>query len=153
MPSLPVRNRGIDGDTTSGVLARTRTAIGQGPSAVVLLIGTNDVSLGVPLSTIAANVRSIVREILDQSPSTRVIVQSVMPRTPRRRRSLESLNSQLQTVAREEGADWLDLWPALQSPDGTLLPALTADHLHLNGHGYRAWLSLLQPRLEAIAQQ
>ena len=152
LPSLPVRNRGIDGDTTSGVLARTRVAMGQEPAAVVLLIGTNDLSLGVPISGIAANVRSIVREVRDQSPSTHVILQSVMPRTPRRRRRLGSLNALLQVVANEEGAEWLDLWPALQTPEGTLQPSMTADHLHLNGQGYRAWLTLLQPRLEQLAQ-
>ena len=152
LPSLPVRNRGIDGDTTSGVLARTRVAMGQEPAAVVLLIGTNDLSLGVPIAGIAANVRSIVRAVRDQSPSTHVIIQSVMPRTPRRRRSLGSLNALLQAVANDEGAEWLDLWPALQTPDGTLQPSMTADHLHLNGQGYRAWLTLLQPRLEQLAQ-
>ena len=152
LPSLPVRNRGIDGDTTSGVLPRTRVAMGQEPAAVVLLIGTNDLSLGVPIAGIAANVRSIVRAVRDQSPSTHVIIQSVMPRTPRRRRSLGSLNALLQAVANDEGAEWLDLWPALQTPDGTLQPSMTADHLHLNGQGYRAWLTLLQPRLEQLAQ-
>src|SRR5271165_596600 len=44
-------NRGIGGDTSGGVLARLDEIIALKPRAVFLMIGVNDISLGVPAAT------------------------------------------------------------------------------------------------------
>ena len=46
LPELPVLNRGVGGETSAQVLARLDLVL-NAPSAVVLLIGTNDLSSGV----------------------------------------------------------------------------------------------------------
>jgi lysophospholipase L1-like esterase len=42
---------------------------------------------------------------------------------------------------------YLDLWPALATPKGTLRPDYTIDGLHLTGPGYAAWVECLRPLL------
>src|SRR4051794_15997124 len=124
----PVLNRGIGGETSADLLRRLDTAIGL-PSVVFLLIGTNDLTLGVPLQKIIANVRTLLAEVERRAPGTPVVVQSVMPRTPRYRADLRLLNSAYQALVEESGpsVEYLDLWPALADEQGDLIKAYGED--------------------------
>ena len=150
----PVLNRGIGGETSADLLRRLDTAIGL-PSVVFLLIGTNDLTLGVPLQKIIANVRTLLAEVERRAPGTPVVVQSVMPRTPRYRADLRLLNSAYQALVEESGpsVEYLDLWPALADEQGDLIKAYGEDRLHLNGPGYAAWLDVLRPQVERLVAQ
>ena len=145
-PELPVRNRGIGGDTTAGVLQRLRQVSEGKPSRVFLLIGTNDLSGGVPLDTIAANIAEIVEGIGEESPETRVFVQSVLPRGASYRKDVEQLNAKIKTLITGR-AHWIDLYPLfLDGADGSIRDELSNDELHLTGEGYLLWR-------DAIAEQ
>lgn len=137
-PGVPVRNRGIGGDTTSGVLDRLHQVSEGRPGKVFLKIGTNDLFLGVPEADIAANVGRIVAEL--KSAGTQVYVQSVLPRQAEYREAVERLNEELQAVAAESGAVWVDLYPHfLDGADGSIRDDLANDELHLLGDGYLLW--------------
>ena len=61
---LATYNRGIGGDTTSGVLKRLKLSLFDiNPSKIVLLIGTNDINGGVENNKILENYRNILKEI------------------------------------------------------------------------------------------
>ncbi|TNF89028.1 MAG: hypothetical protein EP301_03785 [Gammaproteobacteria bacterium] len=139
-PGMPVRNRGIGGDTTSGVLDRLDQITRGRPGKVFLKIGTNDLFIGVPEAEIAANVARIVRELKAASAGTQVYVQSVLPRQVEYRQAVESLNERLQAVAAASGATWIDLYPRfLDAADGSIRDDLANDGLHLLGDGYLIW--------------
>ena len=57
------KNRGISGDTTNGVLDRLHVITAGKPSKVFLLIGTNDLSGGLSVDSIAKNIETIVKRI------------------------------------------------------------------------------------------
>ena len=57
-PDVKILNRGIGGDTSAGVLNRLDEVIGRHPKIVVLMIGANDLRMGVPVPQVAANIRS-----------------------------------------------------------------------------------------------
>jgi hypothetical protein len=60
-PGLKVVNRGISGDTTRGVLIRLQEdVLAVRPSAVVLLIGTNDLDEHMEPEAIVANLKLII---------------------------------------------------------------------------------------------
>ena len=145
-PDVPIANRGIGGEISSQVLARLRSAIDQ-PLAVFLLVGTNDLAFDVAQPEIARNVAAILEGIERVAPGTPVVVQSVMPRALVFRDEIVALNQRLQdVVAKAPGhVRYLDLWPALATPEGALRPELTEDRLHLNGSGYREWAGVLRP--------
>lgn len=111
-PDLPVRNRGVGGDTTDGVLARLEQVTRAQPAKVFLLIGTNDLFRGTSGSEIAANLGAILDRLKQQAPDTEVYLQSVLPRAPSYRSSIEALNARLAEVALEHGSAWVDLYPA-----------------------------------------
>jgi lysophospholipase L1-like esterase len=150
-PEVPVLNRGIGGETSAQVLERLSSAIVE-PAAVLLLIGTNDLTRKVPEAEILDNIRSILDEIQSRAPRTPVWVQSVMPRTAKLLPRLTSLNSGIRHLADEwsDQTRYLDLWPALATEEGVLRPEYSLDRLHLNGAGYLAWTTLLSKSVPAL---
>ena len=152
-PELLTLNRGISGDSVSGVHARLGSAL-HDPTAVSLLIGTNDLG-GMGRSRrvddIAAQFDDLVRAIRSDAPGAVLLVNSVMPRTKRMAPTIRGLNERYARIADRVGATYVDLWPILAAPDGSLRDALTRDHLHLNGAGYEAWIGVLRPLLAPFA--
>ncbi len=146
-PDLPVRDRGISGDTTAGVLQRLGTITSARPAAVFLLIGTNELGPALDPAPSLARQREILARIRRESPDTRVFVQSLLPRAVALRERVESYNAALREICQEAGATWIDLYPGFLAPDGSLRDELTFDELHLNGAGYRRWRELLLPSL------
>ena len=147
-PNLKVANRGIDGNTSAQVVDRL-DSLGAAAKSVFLLIGTNDLSLGVPEDTIVANVDTIVAHLGSAYPGARITVQSVMPRRRRWIARIRSLNLRLERVAAAHGASYLDLWPVLADDKGELDRSLSLDGLHLNGAGYQRWVGVLAPVIAA----
>jgi lysophospholipase L1-like esterase len=137
-PESRVRNRGIGGDVTMGVLARVNQVSRGAPSQVFLLIGTNDLAFGIPEADIVANIRRIIDEILEESPRTEIFVQSVLPRAAEYRERIESLNRLLQPSINGV-AQWVELYPLFLDADGSINDAYSNDELHLNGRGYLVW--------------
>ncbi|MBN2899757.1 MAG: hypothetical protein JXO44_13390, partial [Clostridia bacterium] len=59
---IEVINSGICGDTTNGMLARFKAmVIDHEPTHVVIMGGTNDMILDVPLVTIKSNIKAMTR--------------------------------------------------------------------------------------------
>jgi len=145
----PVRNRGIGGDTSAGVLARTDAIARAKPARVFVLIGTNDLFVGAPRDEIAANVGEILARIASESAGTKLFVQSVLPRAASYRAEVEALNARLEVVARERGATWIDLYPTFLDPaTGAIRSSLSNDELHLLGPGYALWRQAIAEHVE-----
>ncbi|HPQ96908.1 MAG TPA: GDSL-type esterase/lipase family protein, partial [Thiolinea sp.] len=64
-----MKNRGIGGDDTGGVLGRLDEVVRSRPDKIFLMIGTNDLSAGKSVEQIIANYRLILRRIREASPS------------------------------------------------------------------------------------
>jgi lysophospholipase L1-like esterase len=147
-PQYSTLNRGLGSDTVDGVRTRLATAINQ-PAAVSLLIGTNDLGgqgRTNKVTGIAAQFKNLLHEIRALAPHTRLVVNSVMPMRQKHADRIRELNEKYAVIAHDMNADYVDLWPALADGD-TLNAAYTRDRLHLNGHGYRAWVEVLRPHL------
>jgi len=138
-PELPVRNRGISGDTTDGVLKRLYQITDGKPARVFLLIGTNDLSRGTTPTEVADNINHIVDTIRAESPITRIYVQSVLPRGADYQGRIEELNKLLENTITDR-ATWINLYPLfLNTGDNSIDNKLSNDELHLLGGGYLLW--------------
>ena len=61
------------------------------------------------------------------------------------------LNEKLRKVASDNGAVFIDLWPALSDPaTGKLQKQFTNDGLHLTGAGYRAWTNAVRSYVTGV---
>lgn len=143
-PDLPIRNRGIGGDTTTGVLARLSQITEGKPTKLFLAIGTNDLTHGPKDRKVSyAQYREIVSRIQKASPSTDIFLLSLFPRSAYFRSQVEEFNSEIGVIASEMNVEYVDLYPSFISEDGSMRSELSADELHLNGEGYLLWKSLL----------
>lgn len=149
-PDQPVRNRGIGGDTTTGVLARLHQVTDGKPSKVFLLIGTNDLAMGAEVADIVANIESIVDAIQASSTKTQVFVQSVLPRDADYREEIEAINAEIRQVIQGK-AEWVDLYPLmLNKQNGSIRDDLSNDELHLMGEGYVLWRDAIKPFISGL---
>jgi acyl-CoA thioesterase I len=83
--NVSVRNAGVPGDTTAGMLARLGSAVPNGTQVVILQPGGNDARRGIGAGQRAANIAEIRRRL--QARGIRVIVleriRSLTPRASR----------------------------------------------------------------------
>ena len=148
-----VRNRGISGDITYGVLERLHEVIEGKPSKVFILIGINDISRNIPDSLIVDNYRKMICRIKKGSPGTKIYVQTLMPVNNEfsnfknhynKDEHIHYVNNEFKKLAREENITLIDLYPHFLNPDKKLDKKYTIDGLHLNAEGYRLWAEILK---------
>lgn len=61
--NMDVINKGINGDTTSGILSRSyRDVICEKPNYVIIMAGTNDILMDYPLMLIKDNIELLIKE-------------------------------------------------------------------------------------------
>ncbi|MFN6516783.1 MAG: SGNH/GDSL hydrolase family protein [Nostoc sp. CreGUA01] len=139
-------NQGISGDTSAGVLKRLGAFSTTRPNVIYIMAGINDLRKGDSDRAILSNYRRIVRRLRQNHPQTQIIVQSILPtRLPKISNSrIRNINTQLAQIAKQEGANYLNIYSWFTDMEGNLRPELTTDGLHLSQEGYDVWQSALQ---------
>ncbi|MHC0063501.1 SGNH/GDSL hydrolase family protein [Nostoc sp. UIC 10890] len=139
-------NQGISGDTSSGVLKRLGAFSATRPNVIYIMAGINDLRKGDSDQAILRNYRRIVRRLRQTHPQTQIIVQSILPtRLPKLSNSrIRNINTQLTLIAKQEGANYLNIYSWFTDMEGNLRPELTTDGLHLSQEGYDVWRTALQ---------
>lgn len=149
-------NQGISGETSGGLLKRLDAFADTDPETIFVMIGINDLLRGISEQMVLDNQRQIIRDLAAAHPDAQIVVQSILPHAaestwegrerlltlPNQR--IRDLNRRLETIAREEGAYFLDLYPLFANAAGDLRPELSTDGLHLNAQGYQTWSIALQ---------
>jgi GDSL-like Lipase/Acylhydrolase family len=147
-PDVQILNRGIAGDTSAGVLIRLDEVIGRRPKTVFLMIGINDLHMGVPISAISANIRLIVGAL--EQHQIRVVLQKTLYATatyrPQLNSTVDELNNAVSDLCRPPRVLCLNLNQIL-GEDGALSASFAVDGLHLNAAGYLAWKNAIKPLL------
>lgn len=146
LPTEP-KNRGINGDTTRGVLRRLDQVTAGQPRQIFLMIGTNDLIFGRSKETVVATYAKILRRIQSESPATEVFVQSILPQDERLAADIHYINQEIAVLAEEHGYVYIDLFPDFADEAGGLRPEFTDDGLHLVNTGYKQWQELIRPYL------
>jgi len=148
---LRIKNRGISGDTTDGILARLSQVIEHCPEKIFLMIGINDLlNEGKSPLEISQNYRSILANIHRETPATQVFIQSVLPINNQRygifldNTQVTELNSYLQELAKEFSFSYIDLFTHLSDRQGQLDARYTLDGVHLNGPAYLLWKTAIE---------
>ncbi|MFC3208151.1 GDSL-type esterase/lipase family protein [Aquamicrobium soli] len=133
-PGVDIVNRGISGDTAGGLLKRLDTVKAR---KVYLLIGINDILLGVPTTDLVTNYRSLIDAFHDRD----LYVQSILHTAKNRSVNtlIASADKEIEALcASKPYCHYVDLNKRL-APDGYLRAEFTFDGLHLNGAGFDAW--------------
>ncbi|MGA0134183.1 MAG: GDSL-type esterase/lipase family protein [Opitutales bacterium] len=147
---MKLANRGIGGDTTRGMLLRLQEdVLSLHPKAVVLLMGTNDIEVEVPVDAIGRNFQKIVAALKAHDPKMPVIVCRIFPSSAAKKRPKETILAVNELFAAAVKGDpqftVLDTYALFADAAGDALPSLFPDLLHLNAAGYAKWASALRP--------
>jgi lysophospholipase L1-like esterase len=144
-------NRGIGGDTTGGVLARLDGVVKLKPRAVFLMIGVNDVTLGVAPGQTIANYQAILDRLAAANVHTFATFVLPVARSygkPRVNAAITQLDEAIATSLRgRPQVTALDLRPQMRAGDGFLREELTYDLLHLTAKGYAIWRDAIAPQI------
>lgn len=148
-----VKNRGIPGDITFGLLDRLDEVVNGRPAKVFILIGINDIARNIPDSVVLCNYRRIIKAIKAGSPKTRIFFQSILPTNGaagkltayyNKQEHIKSINASLKKITDEEDIGFIDLYSLFVDEDGNLPRKLTFDGVHLTKEGYDRWVKLLR---------
>ena len=144
-----IKNRGIAGDTTEGVLNRLDEIIAMKPAKLFLLIGTNDLLYGRSVADTVVSYEKIIERITQTLPKTKIYVQSLPPTSFKLNNYVKSneeiidLNQNIKKLANQYHVQYLDLYSVLVAGNGELDGDYTTDGLHLNSKGYERWKEIL----------
>jgi lysophospholipase L1-like esterase len=151
-----VKNRGIAGDKTDGVLDRLGAITKGNPSKVFIEIGVNDLGHKIPTDSILKNYCAVLDTLKRRCPKTNIYIQSVLPVADSSNvlnadycsagtnKSIEAINQRLKVIASDKNVTYIDIHSHFQE-SGHLKPAYTFDGVHLTGDGYLLWTKLLLP--------
>jgi lysophospholipase L1-like esterase len=154
---LKAVNFGAWGDQTQHLLWRITDGgelEGLDPKVVVLMIGTNNLSVGHKPEQIAEGIRFIVDAVRAQLPRTRILLLGAFPRGQQPddpfRVKTRQVNALIAGLQDNERVFYLDVGPALLDADGVGRKDVQHDFLHLTSNGYRIWAETMAPYLDDL---
>jgi lysophospholipase L1-like esterase len=147
-----IKNRGICGDTTDGVLNRLPNIVESRPQKLFMMIGINDLSQGREVLKILNNYKIIFKSLQEQTPKTKVFIQSLLPvntvncpnRKPETNEKVIEINAALKEFAKEFSFQYIDLHSSFLDRNNELDAQYTSDGVHLNGQGYLIWKGIIE---------
>jgi len=159
---IRVKNRGISGDMASGIIHRIKEVTNRKPAKVFLMIGINDLGRGVTPDSVVRNILLINDYILQESPSTKVYIESILPvnasfgkfpgQVSKGAQVLRS-NELLKAAAARHRFEYIDLHSKFVDAQGLLDAKYTNDGLHLTGAGYQHWRHFIYPKVVGLTEK
>ena len=135
-------------------------ALNISPKNLVILIGTNDIGLGLPTEYTLNNIKEILQRTQKLCPNTNIVLQAIYPVNShlsiiarqmvgkRSNKKILALNEELHNIAVENKVHWLDLTKCLSDKKGRLAKEYCYDGLHLNAQGFKVVAEKIIPLLK-----
>jgi lysophospholipase L1-like esterase len=145
-----VKNRGISGDVTDGVLARMNELYHFKPNALFILIGINDL-LGakIPADHVADNIIKIADLMHRESPSTKIYVQTILPTNHNEAVAAIHTVNRILLAKKDASYNLIDLHSHFSDKTDHIKPEYTVDGVHLSEAGYSVWIAQVQKYVDA----
>ncbi|MCB0775844.1 MAG: family 20 glycosylhydrolase, partial [Chitinophagaceae bacterium] len=159
--NIKVKNRGISGDITAGIINRLDEIVERKPAKVFLMIGVNDLARNISPDSVVKNILFIASYLRQETVSTKLYVQSVLPVNDiygkfaghtSKGVQIKIVNEQLKQNAGKYNYTFIDLHSAFCNTEGKLNTQFSNDGLHLKGEAYLLWKHLVFPYVYGLQQ-
>lgn len=136
--NIAVLNKGIDGDTTSGMIERfNRSVVPEKPDFVIIWAGINDVYAGISIEQIHENLKELFTRTFNILSIPLSCSLTPAQNGSRVNDKILRLNHILQNTCYEHNIIFIDLYAELSDKSGNLMPRYSSDGVHLSQMGYR----------------
>lgn len=139
-----IRNRGIGGDTATGILKRLPPIVEAAPRKLFLMVGINDLIYGNQQELIQ-NYEKILEKLTTKLTDTEIVVQSILPVNSQVRQirieneTILEVNRAIKALAYKFGLVYADLNTLMIDNKKQLKAEFTKDGIHINGAAYLIW--------------
>ncbi|WP_191963400.1 GDSL-type esterase/lipase family protein [Flavobacterium luteum] len=137
-----VKNRGIAGDVTVGVINRLEEIYYYKPEKVYLEIGINDLfRTELTPEYVANNIQRIVDKIHLETPSTKIYVQTILPTSNNTslKAKIAATNAIIKNSIQTNYYQVIDLYALFADTNDLIISSYTVDGIHLTEAGYGIW--------------
>lgn len=157
-----VKNRGISGDMSSGILHRLKEISDRKPAKVFLMIGINDLSRGISPDSLVKNILLANDYLKQESPNTKVFIESILPVNTSfgkfqgqvsKGKQIIQTNELLNAASARHRFEFIDLHSSFIDAQGMLDTKYTNDGLHLTGAGYQHWRHLIYSKVFGLTEK
>lgn len=142
-----VKNRGIAGDVSDGIVNRLAEIYYYKPKKVFLKIGVNDLFRNeLTPAYVASNIQKIVDKIHLESPATKIYVQTILPtsnNTPLKSK-IAATNTIIKNSIQTNYYQVIDLHPLFADANDLIITGYTVDGVHLTEAGYVVWQNYIK---------
>ena len=149
-----MKDRGISGDISAGILHRLKDVVKGKPKKIFLMIGTNDLARNITPDSVVRNIFLAADYLRQEIPATELYVQSILPVNDYHKKfsnhtskgeSIRWVNRQLEQGAGLHHYTYIDLHTPFSDSEGKLDIKYSNDGLHLMGEGYFLWKEKIMP--------
>ena len=145
--NLKVKNRGIAGDVTAGVLNRLAEIYHYKPKKVFIKIGINDLFHDeLTPEYVANNIKLMVDKIHLESPDTKIYVQTILPTVNNSslKTKIAATNAIIKSSTPTNYYRVIDLHPKFADANDLMINSYSTDGLHLSEAGYIVWQNYIK---------
>jgi lysophospholipase L1-like esterase len=152
-------NLGMGGDGIQNVLWRLKNGVldKTHPKVIVLLIGTNNITIGMTPDQIAEGIATLLKAIQEKTPASKILLLGILPRgesiQEANNEKIHQTNAKLASLADNTRIFYLDVGDQLVEPDGSISKEIMPDKLHLAGPGYTRWMDAMKPTLDKLLNE
>jgi len=151
MPFFDVKNYGVPGETTQGLLERLPSIIEKvdNPLIVLIMTGTNNV-LNEDYSFVDL-LDKIIIELSNANHETEIIVNSLFPiNVPAlSKEGIIRINKDIEELTRKTGSCFLNMYDRFENSEAQLF---LEDGVHLNDKAYSLWARSIMEYLSFILE-
>lgn len=149
-PDEQIINRGFGGSGLDDLLYYAdQIVFPYQPSQIFIYSGENDLVANKSAQWVLTHVKTLVNQIHQQLPKTRVYYISIKP-SPSRRHVLPEVRKANQLIknylATQRKCYFIDVFEPMLNTTGQPKPEIfTSDSLHMNTEGYDLWTEIIKP--------
>jgi len=136
--NVVVVNKGVNGDSTDGMLERfDRSVAREEPDYVILWAGINDLYAGASPEHLTGNIAELTERTRLMGAAPIVCAVTPVEGSPHFNERIRTLNALIREHCEAEELPYVDLYTATANPEQRLDPRYSDDGVHLSQEGYK----------------